>query len=88
MKIITKINCTRCEEIKNYLNTSNIPFKEENAEEKGYDFWRDLVREKTGKPGFPILINNDEVENGSTEELLEYINKQTPTKEVTYFWGE
>ena len=82
MKLITKINCTRCSEIKDYLTINNITFEIENAEDKGYIYWRELVKENTGKAGFPIIIKNNIIENGTKEELINFINNNN-----TFTWG-
>lgn len=83
LKLISKINCERCENIKNYLTQRGIEFEVEMAENMGYEIWRDLILQETGKPGFPLLIktttNKTEYLNGSTEEIIEKINEWYPT---------
>jgi glutaredoxin len=87
MKIISKLNCKRCEEIKSYLNINKINFEEEMAEDKGYEYWRNLVQEKTGKIGFPILIKGEHLENGSSEEIINYLTSLNEITENKYTWG-
>ena len=82
LKLISKINCPRCEEIKNYLDGRGIIYEVEMAEVRGYDYWRSAVAEMTGKMGFPILITNilsgpENWVNGSTEEIIEKISEIT-----------
>lgn len=95
LKIISKINCPRCENIKQHLDTNNIPYEVEMAEDKGYGYWRDFVTEKTGQLGFPIVFNGEECVNGSSEEIVEKINFWNTPKEsgedkndhIKYAWG-
>lgn len=88
MKLISKTNCPRCESIKNFLDKNNFPYEVEMAEDKGYGYWRDFVTQKTGTLGFPILLNGDECVNGSSEDLLQAINKWFVEPTSTYFWGK
>lgn len=86
LKIVSKIDCTRCENIKNYLSQRQILFDVEMAEDKGYGYWRDYIAGTTGKLGFPLLIHNDGETtghvNGSNEEIIEQIDQWFPTEKV------
>ena len=88
LKIISKVNCPRCENIKQYLDLNNIPYEVEMAEDKGYGYWRDFVTEKTGQLGFPIVFKGEECVNGSSEEIINKISEWSTKKESMFFWGE
>lgn len=84
LKVISKINCPRCENIKQYLEGREIEFEIEMAEDMGYEHWRELIQENTGKLGFPLLLkidfDNQQTEwlNGSTDEIIDKINEWYP----------
>ena len=84
LKIISKVDCKRCEEIKRYLDGRLIPYEVEMAEDRGYEYWRDFVRERTGMLGFPILGYSVgegaiyQIVNGGTEEIINKINEWYP----------
>lgn len=96
LKVTSKKDCSRCEEIKNYLNGRGIEYLEEIAEDKGYSYWRNFIQGVTGNLGFPLLIHDDGQTtgfiNGSSEEIIERINEwypsNSPSKENVYFWGK
>lgn len=80
IKVISKIDCTRCEEVKKYLKENNIPFEVEMAEDKGYKYWREYVSTMTGEIGFPVVILFQDGENlytinGSFENIVSRIEK-------------
>jgi glutaredoxin len=86
LKLISKINCPRCEEIKKYLEGRKIDFEVEMAEDRGYGYWREKIQQITGKLGFPILeygvVEPGSVVryvNGSSEEIIGEVNKWYPT---------
>jgi glutaredoxin len=87
MIIIKKQNCVRCDEVIKYMTENNIGFSTQDAEDKGYEYWRNLVQEKTGKLGFPILINGEHLENGSSEEIINYLTSLNEITENKYTWG-
>jgi len=103
LKLISKIDCPRCVNVKAYLYERGIDYQEEMAEVLGYEHWREFIQLRTEKLGFPLLIYNKagmlaEYANGSFEEIIEAINRwfpipekqaQTdPNKDIVYSWGE
>lgn len=81
LKIISKTNCPRCENIKEYLNKYDVQYEVEMAEDKGYEYWRAGCMEMTGKLGFPILIKDEVWVNGSTEEIIGWLAEKVEPKE-------
>lgn len=89
MKLITKVACDRCVKVKEYLKTNNIPYEEvyiENPED--LQVYRQMLVDNGRELGFPILLENSEITNGNTEEIISWLTNKYPTVvEGTYFWS-
>ena len=86
LKVISKLDCERCAKVKDYLETREIPFEIEMAENSGYDVWRKSIEGYTGKLGFPLLLyypEGKQVEaiNGSYDEITAKLMEWYPSKE-------
>jgi len=80
LKLVSKIDCKQCTQVKNYLEGKSVQYELEMAEDKGYGFWREFIAKNTGVVGFPILIKdwgggNFQVVNGLPERIIEEFSK-------------
>lgn len=86
MKIITKSGCTRCVQVKEYMKGAGIDYEEIYIENPAdLEIYRQMLIDNERQLGFPILLKGSEIINGTTEEIIAWLETQKP--ESLYFWG-
>lgn len=103
IRIISKVNCERCDKVKEFFTSNQLEFEEEKAEDKGYAYWRQVIQHSTGEIGFPFLMMFNEdghIKKSVNGEFTHIINtvlewlgakkESTDTPEpgnIKYDWG-
>lgn len=86
--IYTKNNCTRCQEVKNYMDGGKIEYEVENIEDNQQAL---KLARQVGGMGFPFVVfgANDYIA-GNTEKIIERLMVRIPEVEKVeelFFWG-
>lgn len=88
IKIITKSGCTRCVQVKEYMKGNGIEYEEIYVENPAdLDVYRQMLIDNNRPLGFPILLQDSKITNGSTEEIIDWLITQKTRPESVFFWG-